>query len=174
MAPPPTTGQASNLADLRDAVGDGRLRDVVEHYASTSSPARVVGAAALFYANKVVSDRYEGALAPLKLTKARFEILGLLDSSPDGRLTLRHLTRVTMHHPATMTYTIDALEKVKLVKRRPDPSDRRGVLAEITAAGRKLVGEAERALEAIGWGLDELDDDAATRIAAALSSIRPG
>lgn len=38
-----------------------------------------------------------------------------------------------------MTNRIDGLERQRLVKRHPDPSDRRGTLIELTAGGKDLV-----------------------------------
>jgi DNA-binding MarR family transcriptional regulator len=58
-----------------------------------------------------------------------------------------------------MTNRIDRLEQAGLVRRRPDPQDKRGVLVTLTAAGRSRVDatladllEAEQALLA---GLSE-------------------
>jgi DNA-binding MarR family transcriptional regulator len=44
-----------------------------------------------------------------------------------------------------MTNRVDRLEQAGLVKRVPDPSDRRGVLVELTAAGQKTWEETVRA-----------------------------
>lgn len=164
---------ASTRNSELEAIDSPRLQQVLDHFRNSRAPARVVAVAAIFTANKVLSDAIENALAPLKLSKARFEILGLLDNTPGGKLSLRTLTKTTLHHPATMTYTIDSLEKAKLVKRRPDPSDRRGVLAEITAAGRERVREGEKLLEAIDWGLGALGEPAATQIAQLLAPLHP-
>ena len=43
---------------------------------------------------------------------------------------------------AGMTSRIDRLERRALVRRIPDPTDRRGVLVELTADGRKVLEEA--------------------------------
>ena len=40
-----------------------------------------------------------------------------------------------------MTYRLDRLEERHLVKRTPDPDDRRGVLLELTAAGRARLDD---------------------------------
>jgi DNA-binding MarR family transcriptional regulator len=51
-----------------------------------------------------------------------------------------------------MTNRLDRLEKAGLVKRLPDPNDRRGVVVEITKAGQKAWVEsvgAEAAQEAL-------------------------
>ena len=41
-----------------------------------------------------------------------------------------------------MTNRLDRLEKAGLVKRLPDPDDRRGVLIELTDDGRDEVGRS--------------------------------
>jgi DNA-binding MarR family transcriptional regulator len=51
-----------------------------------------------------------------------------------------------------MTNRLDRLEEAGLVRRLPDPNDRRGVLVELTDAGRKLYEEsvsAQAAKEAL-------------------------
>ena len=57
-----------------------------------------------------------------------------------------------------MTNRIDRLESEGLVRRLPDPGDRRRVLVELTAAGRKLVDQATEArFEAAAEALRALD-----------------
>ena len=41
-----------------------------------------------------------------------------------------------------MTNRIDRLEKRGLVRRKPDPNDRRGVNVSLTAKGRELIDDA--------------------------------
>ncbi len=48
----------------------------------------------------------------------------------------------TMVTSGTMTNRIDRLEARGLVRRKPSPDDRRGVLVELTDAGRELVDQA--------------------------------
>ena len=63
------------------------------------------------------------------------------------------LLRATLVTSGTMTNRIDRLEEAGLVRRRPDPQDKRGVLVTLTVAGAARVDaaladllEAERAL----------------------------
>src|SRR5499427_4723079 len=63
------------------------------------------------------------------------------------------LLRATLVTSGTMTNRIDRLEEAGLVRRRPDPQDKRGVLVTLTAAGQSRVDatladllEAEQAL----------------------------
>jgi DNA-binding MarR family transcriptional regulator len=52
------------------------------------------------------------------------------------------LLRATLVTSGTMTNRIDRLEQAGLVRRRPDPQDKRGVLVTITTAGRSRVDDA--------------------------------
>ncbi|WP_084957081.1 MarR family winged helix-turn-helix transcriptional regulator [Thermoactinospora rubra] len=52
------------------------------------------------------------------------------------------LLRATLVTSGTMTNRIDRLAQAGLVRRRPDPEDRRGVLVSLTAAGLDRVDAA--------------------------------
>ena len=150
-----------------------RLRQVHQHFGSVRSPRRVVASAAIFRANKIITARMDVVLTTLDLTTARYELLGLLDNTDSGKLSLGELGRTTLYHPATMTYTIDVLEKRGLIVRRPDPNDRRAVMAEITREGRRVVRQATKLLDELDWGLGELSEEDATTLAVLLSNIHP-
>src|SRR5262249_30177952 len=90
-------------------------------------------------------------LKPFDLTFARYEALVLLSFSRTGALPLRLIGERLMVHPTSVTNTIDRLERQELVIRRPNPQDRRGTLAEITPAGRTVVGRATSDLMAAGF-----------------------
>src|SRR5262249_56223890 len=70
---------------------------------------------------------------------------------------LLHATLVTS---GTMTNRIDQLEKARLVRRRADPQDRRGVLVTLTSRGATV---ADAALD----GLLERDPEPLTRLTPA-------
>ena len=81
-----------------------------------------------------------------------------------------------------MTNRLDQLEKAGLVKRLPDPDDRRGVLVELTPKGRRLHQEAigiqaeKEALlaEALSKREKEQLNDLLRRVMLALESRFPG
>jgi DNA-binding MarR family transcriptional regulator len=150
-----------------------RLRQVHEHFGAVRSPRRVVATSAVFRANKILTARFDTVLGALDLTTARYELLGLLDNTEGGKLSLGELGRTTLHHPATMTYTVDGLEKRGLISRQPDPRDRRAVLAVITPEGRQLVRRATKLLDEHDWGLSELSEEEATTLAVLLSGVHP-
>jgi DNA-binding MarR family transcriptional regulator len=58
---------------------------------------------------------------------------------PPHRLSPTQLFRGLMLSSAGMTSRVDRLEARGLVRRLRDPNDRRGVLVELTAEGRRLV-----------------------------------
>jgi DNA-binding MarR family transcriptional regulator len=86
--------------------------------------------------------RVDAVLKPHGLTLARYEVLMLLGFSRSGALPLGKIGERLQVHPASVTNAIDRLEGQRLVKRTPHPTDRRAILATLTARGRTV---AERA-----------------------------
>ena len=104
-------------------------------------------------AQQLLLAELDSLLRPYALTFARYEALILLTFSRRGSLPLRVMGERLMVHPTSVTNTIDRLERQQLVIRRPNPSDGRGRLAEITDAGRDVVERATRDLMAAEFGL---------------------
>ncbi len=63
-------------------------------------------------------------------------------TGPPGRLSPGRLLKVLMLSSAGITSRLDRLERRGLVRRVPDPDDRRGVLVELTGTGEELVDAA--------------------------------
>jgi DNA-binding MarR family transcriptional regulator len=59
----------------------------------------------------------------------------------DGDHTVRGLAAELNVSKSVITRALDKLSDLDLAKRRPDPSDRRSVLVDRTAAGRALIEE---------------------------------
>ena len=69
-----------------------------------------------------------------------FDVLSALRrSGPPFQLTPGALLRATLVTSGTMTNRIDRLAEAGLVRREPDPRDRRGVLVTLTDQGRAVV-----------------------------------
>lgn len=157
---------------LADRLDSARLRRVAEEFPAEQQP-HVVASTAILRTYKILTTRIEAELEVLGLTMARYEILGLLATGPKAGMSLTDLSRATILHPATMTYTISGLEKRKLIRRRIKPSDKRVALAEITPLGRKVLASATAALAAIDFGLPDLGVDDAVEVGIRLSRIQP-
>jgi DNA-binding MarR family transcriptional regulator len=100
-----------------------------------------------------------GAFTDHGLESWEFDVLAALRrQGPPFQLTPGALLRATLVTSGTMTNRVDRLAAEGLVRREPDPSDKRGVLVTLTGQGRERVDAAladllrrERALLA---GLD--------------------
>ena len=103
-----------------------------------------------------------GAFAEHGLESWEFDVLSALRrQGPPFQLTPGALLRATLVTSGTMTNRIDRLAAAGLVRREPDPRDKRGVLVTLTSQGRQSVDAAlagllrrERALLA---GLNAVD-----------------
>jgi DNA-binding MarR family transcriptional regulator len=72
-----------------------------------------------------------------------FDVLSALRrAGPPFQLTPRALLRATLVTSGTMTNRIDRLAARDLVRREPDPRDRRGVLVTLTEQGQEVVDAA--------------------------------
>ena len=72
-----------------------------------------------------------------------FDVLtALRRAGPPYELSPGRLLRATLVTSGTMTNRIDRLESAGLVRRSPDPQDKRGVLVRLTDAGRTHVDAA--------------------------------
>jgi DNA-binding MarR family transcriptional regulator len=97
-----------------------------------------------------------------------FDVLAALRrTGPPYRLSPGQLLRETLVTSGTMTNRVDRLVERGLVTRRDHPNDRRGVLVELTDAGRDAVDAALVELIAaerqIMAALDVADHDQLTR-----------
>jgi len=107
------------------------------------------------------------------LIPSEFRVLGtlLLNGEP-YELSPTRLNEIVVLTSGGMTKAIRRLESLRLVERRADPSDGRGVLVRLTAAGittsRALLAELVRGLEA---QLDGMSGTDRVTIVEALSAL---
>ena len=84
-----------------------------------------------------------GAFADHGLESWEFDVLSALRrQGPPFQLTPGALLRATLVTSGTMTNRIDRLATAGLVRREPDPRDKRGVLVTLTSQGRQRVDAA--------------------------------
>jgi DNA-binding MarR family transcriptional regulator len=87
------------------------------------------------------------AFAAHDLESWEFDVLAALRrSGPPYRLSPGRLLRETLVTSGTMTNRVDRLAARGLVRREPDPGDRRGVQVQLTDEGRARVDAALSAL----------------------------
>jgi DNA-binding MarR family transcriptional regulator len=112
-----------------------------------------------------VERALERALEGIGLSPAKLAVLGGL-AAAGGRLSLGDLAQHRSCVKSNITKLVDRLETDGLVVRLDDPTDRRGVLAEITPEGRRRQAEGERLIEQVEGALTSdlaADDVAALR-----------
>jgi DNA-binding MarR family transcriptional regulator len=82
-------------------------------------------------------------LAEFGLDYAEYKVLGLLSRRGDTyRSSPTRLARMMDLSSGAMTNRLDRLEQAGLLRRLPDPNDRRGIQVELTPAGRQLYEDA--------------------------------
>ncbi len=88
------------------------------------------------------------------------------------RLTPSQLYRSLLVTSATMTERLDRLERRRLVRRRPNPADRRSVQVELTARGRTIIDAAASDLVAVETALlDGLSRQEVATLATLLTKL---
>ncbi len=129
--------------DLRvDASGhlyDAAMRRAVRETAGEGSVDGFEALAALRLASKRIHDAMERFAEGHGLSESRLRVLTRLCHRPRGQLPLGALAEGMDVTPRTMTDIVDVLERDGLVKRVPDPADRRSVQAVITKAGLERI-----------------------------------
>jgi DNA-binding MarR family transcriptional regulator len=101
--------------------------------------------------------------------RARIVIQYLGLNGPASILAVRQRLNVT---PSTMTSVADRLERGGFIRRRPHPSDRRGMMLELTAKGRRAFeGEIRFYQRLIDESLDPLGTEAKKQVLGALAAL---
>jgi len=140
-----------------------RWPEHAEHMAAVTSVMRV---------QQMLIGEIDRVLKPYGLTFASYEALRLLAFTRSGELPMGKIGERLMVHPASVTNTVDKLERAGMVRRRPAAEDRRRVLATITPDGRELVEKATAALNAADFALDGVDKATAMALTALLRKVR--
>ncbi|MEU8788815.1 MarR family transcriptional regulator [Streptomyces sp. NPDC048643] len=127
----------------------------------------------VFRISRALGDRMEKAYARYGISRGEFDVLATLRRS-DAPYTLspRELSATLMLTTGGMTGRLDKLERAGLLRRSPDPHDRRGLQVTLTDEGLRLIDEA------VGTGLavqtaalSALDGDQAAQLAALLRPL---
>lgn len=97
---------------------------------------------AFLHASTRLMERLDAELEGHGLSLADYEILVHLSDEPAGELRMTELAARTLVSRSGLTRRLDRLVESGLVARRSCPTDRRGVLAVLTPAGRTRLEEA--------------------------------
>jgi len=99
----------------------------------------------------------------------KLALILLSDRSPLRLGALAHEMGTT---DATASRTVDALEAAGLVRREPDPGDRRCVLVAATPRGLALVAKRrQRLVSGLARGLAEMAEEDQARLVALLAQL---
>lgn len=113
-------------------------------------------------AYRLYQARVDAVLKPTGLNASRYEVLILLYFSRRSALPLGVISDRLQLQPATITNTMNRLEGAGLVDRVPNPADRRGTLAILTAKGKRVTRKAsslmnDEIFEPIGVAEEDLE-----------------
>ncbi|MEU2739308.1 MarR family transcriptional regulator [Streptomyces sp. NPDC007095] len=130
----------------------------------------------VFRLARTMGDRMEKAYTPFGISRGEFDVLATLRRS-DAPYTLspRQLSATLMLTTGGMTGRLDKLERAGLLRRSPDPHDRRGLQVTLTDKGLRLIDEAVGAGLAVQTeALAHLDEERAGQLADLLRELLTG
>lgn len=130
----------------------------------------------IFRLSRTMGDRMERAYAPYGISRGEFDVLATLRRAGEPHtLSPRQLSATLMLTTGGMTGRLDKLERAGLLRRSPDPHDRRGLQVTLTEKGLHLIDEAVGAgLATQSEALSALDDEQADRLADLLRELLAG
>ncbi|MEV7070277.1 MarR family transcriptional regulator [Streptomyces sp. NPDC093990] len=126
--------------------------------------------------SRAMGDRVEQAYAPYGISRGEFDVLATLRRAGEPyTLSPRRLSSTLMLTTGGMTGRLDRLERAGLLRRSPDPHDRRGLQVTLTDKGLNVIDEAVGAgLTVQTEALSALDDDEAGQLADLLRKLLEG
>ncbi|MGX4692205.1 MarR family winged helix-turn-helix transcriptional regulator [Streptomyces sp. JNUCC 63] len=130
----------------------------------------------IFRLSRAMGERMEKAYAPYGISRGEFDVLATLRRSGEPyTLSPRQLSGALMLTTGGMTGRLDKLEGAGLLRRAPDPHDRRGLQVTLTGKGLHLIDEAVGAgLAAQTEALSALDAERAGQLAELLRELLAG
>ncbi|MEU5390667.1 MarR family winged helix-turn-helix transcriptional regulator [Streptomyces tibetensis] len=123
-----------------------------------------------------MGDRMDKAYAKFGISRGEFDVLATLRRSGEPyTLSPRQLSATLMLTTGGMTGRLDKLERAELLRRSPDPHDRRGLRVTLTDKGLGVVDEAVAAGLAVQTeALSALGAERAALLAGLLRELLAG
>jgi DNA-binding MarR family transcriptional regulator len=103
----------------------------------------------LMHTGRLTEARLDEALAGAGLSTAKWAALQRLVEGGEA-MSLGKLAERLACVKSNVTQLVDRLEADGLARRVPDPTDRRGVLAQVTDEGRQRYAAGRLALDSVG------------------------
>jgi DNA-binding MarR family transcriptional regulator len=127
---------------------------------------------AILRSYQLLNEQVNEVMREHELTFGRYEVLTWLATDPESALTLSWISKTLRIPPATVTDIIDRLERDKLVRRAPHPSDARTTLAVITSRGRRVATAATQDLNETVYRRIGLSEPQRTQLVDLLAQLR--
>ena len=130
----------------------------------------------IFRLSRAMGDRMEKAYAPHGISRGEFDVLATLRRAGEPHtLSPRQLSATLMLTTGGMTGRLDKLERPALLRRSPDPHDRRALQVTLTEKGLTVVDEAVSAgLATETEALSALNEEQADQLADLLRVLLDG
>ncbi|MFE1881795.1 MarR family winged helix-turn-helix transcriptional regulator [Streptomyces diastatochromogenes] len=130
----------------------------------------------IYRLSRAMGDRMEKAYAPYGISRGEFDVLATLRRSGEPyTLSPRQLSATLMLTTGGMTGRLDKLERAGLLRRSPDPHDRRGLQVTLTEKGLDVIDRAVGAgLDVQTAALSSLDTERADQLAGLLRELLAG
>ncbi|MEU2713557.1 MarR family transcriptional regulator [Streptomyces sp. NPDC007205] len=127
----------------------------------------------IYRLSRTMGDRMEKAYQPYGITRGEFDVLATLRRAGEPyTLSPRQLSGTLMLTTGGMTGRLDKLEKAGLLRRSPDPHDRRGLKVTLTDKGLDVIDRAVGAGLAVQTeALSRLDDEQVGQLADLLREL---
>lgn len=123
-------------------------------------------------ARQILLAQADQTLRPYEITFSRYEVLMLLYFSRSGQLPMKKVGQRLQVHPASITNAMEKLVGADLVRREPDPNDRRSAVIVLTPKGREVALEATEAINRDVIGSLGLAPDRLAQLFDILSELR--
>ena len=152
-----------------------RARELwVDRWGTDSRADAMATATSVMRVQQLLLARFDAIAGRHGLTFARYEALVLLAFSREGRLSMSRIGERLMVHPTSATNIVQRLVAQGFVERVPNPADRRGAFAVVTASGLAAMEAVTADLEAADFALDMLDEAEHATLFSLLREVRVG
>ncbi|WBO66325.1 MarR family winged helix-turn-helix transcriptional regulator [Streptomyces camelliae] len=127
----------------------------------------------IYRLSRTMGDRMEKAYQPYGVSRGEFDVLATLRRAGEPyTLSPRQLSATLMLTTGGMTGRLDKLEKAGLLRRSPDPHDRRGLQVTLTDKGLDIIDQAVGAGLAVQTqALASMDAEQADQLADLLREL---